>query len=139
MDAKEFIEVARRLHGSEHEADRRTSLSRAYYGVFNHVSGVLFGGGISLPKSAGAHGKAHRYLLNSGVEEAEELAEELDNLRKVRNDADYDLTNPRILPNRKNCSLYLLKAIQFIEQLDDIDSARLLRGIKDHMRAVNEL
>ncbi len=34
MDGKDFLEVSKRLYKSVYEADRRTSISRAYYGLW---------------------------------------------------------------------------------------------------------
>ena len=91
MEGKEFLTVADRLYKSDHEADRRTSVSRAYYAVFNHVKPVLETIGVTLSADASAHQIIYRYLYNSGLDEAEDVADHLNSLRTKRNDADYDM------------------------------------------------
>ena len=137
MEAKDFLEVAKRLLNSEDEADRRTSISRAYYAVFNQVKSFLANANIKLPKDAAGHEKAHQYLLNSGIQEARKLADALSNLRNNRNDADYELLSPKFPYDKKNCGLACFKAVQFFERFDKINRASIVDGILDYKRKTN--
>ncbi|MBI5666250.1 MAG: HEPN domain-containing protein [Nitrospirae bacterium] len=134
MEGKEFLELAKRLQNSEDEAERRTSVSRAYYALFNHVKSFLNIHNIKLPRTAQAHESAHLYLSNSGIEEAEDLADTLNNLREKRNDADYELISPKYNHNKVNCGFTCVKAIQFVNRFDKINPASLVKGILEYMK-----
>lgn len=137
MNAKDFLEVAKKLQSSEVEAERRTSISRAYYAVFNYVKGFLNNEKIEIPKDASGHKKAYHYLLNSGLEEARKLADDLDNLREVRNDADYELISAKYEFSKINCGLTCHRAIQFFDRFNKIDRGSLLKGIWEYKRKTN--
>ena len=62
MDARDFFAIASEFRNSEKEAERRTSIGRSYYGLFNSV--------IATARSVGAI---------------------LKDLRQHRNDADYNM------------------------------------------------
>ena len=137
MDGKDFLELAKKLQNSNDEASLRTSVSRSYYAIFNLVKDFLNSKGIKLPAAAQAHEKAQQYLFNSGVDEAEDLADELDNLRKNRNDADYELRTPRFTYDKKNCVLIYVKASLFFEQFEKINPANLINGILEYKKKIN--
>lgn len=137
MKAKDFLEVAKKLYSSESEAERRTAVSRAYYAVFNFVKSFLANAQITLPKDAAGHEKAHQYLLNSGVLEARKLADDLSNLRVRRNDADYELLLPKYPHDKNNSALLCIKAEQFFERFNRVDSTSLIKGILDYKRKTN--
>src|SRR3990172_7650835 len=125
MEGKDFLELAKKFQNSGIEAERRTSVSRAYYAIFNHVKSSLNNLRIKLPEAAHAHEKMYQYLFNSGLEEAEDLAEELNNLRKRRNDADYELISPKFNHDKRNCGLICVKAMLFFDQFNKINPSNL--------------
>jgi uncharacterized protein (UPF0332 family) len=137
MEGKDFLELAKKLQNSGNEAERRTSVSRAYYAIFNYVKKFLHSSNIKLPASAEAHEKARQYLLNSGLEEAEDLAEDFHNLRERRNDADYEIISPKFQHDKYNCGLVCAKAVQFFERFSKMDCNNLLKGIWEYKRKTN--
>lgn len=138
MEGKEFLELAKKLQSSDDEAARRTSVSRSYYAIFNHVKDFLNTNGIKLPQAAQAHEKAHQYLSNSGIDEAVDLADDLDNLRKNRNDADYELRTPKFLYDKMNCGLISAKAVLFFDRFVKINSSSLVKGIWEYKKKIND-
>lgn len=137
MQAKDFLEVAKRLQNSEDEAERRTSVSRAYYAIFNYVKGFLANENIEIPKYAPGHEKAYQYLLNSGLPEAKKLADDLLNLRAKRNDADYELTSPKYQHDKKNSGFICVKAEQFFERFNKVNPTSLIKGIVEYKKKTN--
>jgi hypothetical protein len=73
MDARDFLVLADRLKDSQNEAERRTSVGRSYYALFNVVLGVSY-----LTKVK------HRPSGSVGLA--------LHSLRTERNRADYDMS-----------------------------------------------
>lgn len=137
MNAKDFLEVAKKLQNSEVEAERRTAISRAYYAAFNYVKGFLKNENIAILKDASGHKKAYYYLLNSGLSEARKLADDLDNLRDVRNDADYELISPKHKFDKLNCGLTYRRAVKFFENFEQIDHKNLSKGIWEYKKKTN--
>lgn len=137
MEGKDFLALAKKLQNSDDEASLRTAVSRSYFAIFNHVKNFLTTRGIKLPEAAQAHAKAHQYLSNCGIDEAEELADDLDNLRKNRNDADYELRSPKFFYDKKNCGLVSAKAVLFFERFDKINPQNLIKGISDYKKKTN--
>jgi uncharacterized protein (UPF0332 family) len=137
MEGRDFLELAKKLQNSDDEASLRTAVSRSYYAIFNHVKDFLNTNGITLPKAAQAHEKAQQYLSNSGIDEAADLADELDNLRNNRNDADYELRSPKFSYNKKNCGLVSAKAGMFFERFAKLSQSKLVTGIEEYRRKTN--
>ncbi len=135
MEGKEFLEVAERLSNSNHEADRRTSVSRSYYAMFNHIKSFLKPK-ITFTNTPEDHRKIYYYFHNCGVEEAEDIASGLNVLRQKRNDADYNMNATGF--DSKNCALLYLKAKISINKFDKIDRRALLEGIKEYIRKTNK-
>ena len=136
MEGKDFLEVANRLYGSKNEADRRTSVSRAYYGVFNHIKPIIESFGVLLPPNASAHDKIYRYLHNAGLDEAEDVAQNLSSLRTTRNDADYEMKASGFDSN--NCLLWYKKAELCIDSFNGVDKKDLGKRIIEYKRKIND-
>ncbi|HNR11847.1 MAG TPA: HEPN domain-containing protein [Thermodesulfobacteriota bacterium] len=136
MEAKEFLDVAQRLCASHHEADRRTSVSRAYYAVFNHIKPVLESFGVTFSSEAHDHTKIYKYLNNAGLEDAESVAHDLTSLRKIRGRADYDMKYSGF--ERNNCLLWYQKAKRCINDFDRVDKKALRKNIGEYRSKINE-
>lgn len=102
MRALEFLETAEDLLRGSREADWRSSVSRAYYAVFNRLCEIFVENiepRLLAPSGATRkppHGFVKRCLLNSHDydPQASQIGKKLDELRIKRNDADYDLASP---------------------------------------------
>lgn len=77
------------------EASCRSSVGRAYYSAFGHVRDVLESAGFSFPRTAEAHGRLVVLLRSSSHERVKAVAGWLDDLRRKRNSADYDVGDSR--------------------------------------------
>ncbi|MGA2064596.1 MAG: hypothetical protein ABSG86_06495 [Thermoguttaceae bacterium] len=93
MTGAEFVDLAAKLVDGG-AAERRTSISRSYYGAFHAAIEVLAAAGVRLPASPEAHQKARFCLLECGELPAIEAGEKLESLRRQRNLADYNLKHP---------------------------------------------
>lgn len=99
MTGDDFIGLATRivLSGTGNpEARFRSAVSRAYYGAYHLAASFLRGLGAKIPKNSDCHIAVYRLLINSGNAEAQEAARLLDDLRRARNEADYDLDEKRL-------------------------------------------
>jgi uncharacterized protein (UPF0332 family) len=95
MNGNEFVSLAIKLSNSQHEAELRTAVSRAYYGAFHSARELIVDCGIAFPRKdllgSDIHRKVRFCLANAGHPDAISIANNLDSLRRQRNLADYDL------------------------------------------------
>lgn len=79
-----FVDLAEDLSKHQDQAERRTAISRAYYGVF------LFARSIASvhSKQSDAHGLTRKYFESIG---ASSIANALREMRSLRNKADYSV------------------------------------------------
>ena len=68
MDASAFLNLAHELlNNTDNEAALRTSVSRSYYALHNHLVKFVNDVGCQLPKDASKHEKVYRWLYNCDV------------------------------------------------------------------------
>src|SRR5262245_22598977 len=90
MNWRDLIPLAVRLAAGSNEADWRAAIGRAYYAAF-HVSRQLFRSlGFAVPRAEQAHQFMIFRLNNCGDPATRQAGQNLDALRRLRNQADYD-------------------------------------------------
>jgi hypothetical protein len=100
MNPDEFLHLAIRLASSGGEAEWRSAISRAYYGLF-HVARLLVKGcGVRCPASGEVHDKVTKCLQNSGDPKLANAGNQLGSFRTFRNHADYQLDDARFKDGR---------------------------------------
>jgi uncharacterized protein (UPF0332 family) len=95
MTGNELILLAGKLAANpalgDAEARFRSAVSRAYYGAYHLGRAFVESLGGVIPKNATGHFELSRILWDSGQDHAQDAASRLDDLRRERNRADYDL------------------------------------------------
>lgn len=91
MDPADFLSVAERLRASPSEAERRTSVGRSYYGLYN-VLWARFRTVANLQGTSRDHHRLIAYLTENDDARLQQVGEKLKNLRDLRNDADYEMS-----------------------------------------------
>ena len=134
MDGTDFLYLAVRLSGGVSEAEWRSAVSRAYYGVFHLALDLVESCGVTLPKTADAHDKLQWCLAHSGNSQLPPMAERLNSLRAARNVADYDLTSSQF--NKPGSPVVALKrAQQIVDGLAQIRSQSDFAETRSAIRA----
>ena len=111
MEAKAFLELAEDLSKkTRNEAALRTCVSRSYYGLYNFLAQFVDQYIEPLSKTAKDHEIVYRYLHNCEVDDVEDIADNLDDLREERNDADYNLEENKFIDDPNVAALVCLKA-----------------------------
>lgn len=136
MEGREFLNTASRLCRSSSEADRRTSVSRAYFAVFNQIKTELIKKGIKIDGTAKGHEQLYRFLNSCGINPIQRIAVTLDNLRTIRNEADYDLGTSTFVEN--TCVLQHELANSAIHRFYAADIDVLVNNIKDYITRIAE-
>ncbi|WP_448589768.1 HEPN domain-containing protein [Thermodesulfobium sp.] len=97
FDWKDYIKLAQKLYiesnkDSIEEAYNRSVISRSYYGIFciSRIKAGLESYKPSKETDPGTHKKVISYYKSSNKLDEKELGKILDELRKWRNDADYE-------------------------------------------------
>ena len=127
MIGRDFLAFALRcLQGFEEagpeEADRRSAVSRAYYGAFHEARALLRRCGISLPKTEQVHVKLGYCLRDCSDPNAAKAGRQLDTLRAQRKVADYDLDDRRFASIHA-AQTEVARAHRIVETLDLCRSA----------------
>lgn len=95
MVPNEFISVATQLLAGDGEGRLRSAVIRAYYGAFHLARQFIVDCGVVVPIDGLVHRNVRWCLANSAEPPLINAARELDSLRKVRNEADYELASTR--------------------------------------------
>jgi uncharacterized protein (UPF0332 family) len=120
MTGRDFLPLATRLAGGPTEAEWRTSVGRSYYAAFHEVRHLFANLGFTVPKGEQAHAYLWLRLSNCGDTQVEQTGVDLSDLRRRRNQADYDLQ--RKLLQTQAAALAVL-AEQIIHTLDALTPA----------------
>ena len=133
MNGEEFLNVAIRPSARADEASPRSSVSRAYYGVFHLARGFVRECGVQLPKTGDVHSKLQWCLQRSEDARVTEAAAIVSMLRKARNSADYDLTASEFR-HRAHASQFLAGARRFTAILAEVRASPRFDETRDEIR-----
>jgi hypothetical protein len=92
MTGRDFLTLAMFLASRHDEASWRTSISRGYYAAFHVARDLLEDLGFNVPQADRAHAFLWFRLQNSGVPSVASAGQQLQDLRRRRNDSDYDFS-----------------------------------------------
>lgn len=95
MIPDDFLSLAVKLSNSSGEAEKRSAVSRAYYGLFHCARLLLEDCGVPMPETAEAHVKIGWCLQRCLNESVADAGGKLSTYRTTRNDADYKLSDKR--------------------------------------------
>jgi uncharacterized protein (UPF0332 family) len=85
------LSAAWRQAAAGHESDWRSAASRAYYAAFHVTRDLLTALGFTTPYAERAHDYLYHRLNNCGEAAVQQTASLLNELRRRRNRADYDI------------------------------------------------
>lgn len=94
MDGRDFYTLAQQLALRTTEAAWRSAVSRAYYAAFHVARQLMEDLGFTVPRVDRAHGHLWLRLSNCGDSQVQHAGANLNDLRRDRNWADYDLARP---------------------------------------------
>ena len=128
MDGKEFLKIAQTFQDSEIEAERRTSIGRSYFALFNAMVQTLQKQQIRFAGDAADHGTLTRHLKSSGDNIAFKIGDALTALRKDRNNADYGM---QATIGRNKSEWAYKQAVAGFGYLDQINPVSLAAKIRN--------
>lgn len=124
VDPAEFLLVAERYQNSTKESERRTSVGRSYYALYNQVVAGLRSKGVNFPRKS-----THECLIYYLTHCNPGLAEDLKTLRNNRVLADYNMETQ--FSAKMACFFYqkAFCAVESFRQLTDPDLDRIAQCI----------
>jgi uncharacterized protein (UPF0332 family) len=120
MTGHDFLPLATKLAAGAAEPDWRTAVSRAYYAAFHVARQLLSDLRFRVPHADRAHSYLSFRLSNCGDLQVQQAATELNDLRRRRNEADYDLHRPLL---QRIAVAQLAPARRIIHVLDNLSAA----------------
>jgi hypothetical protein len=94
MNPRDFLDVAGEWAAGSGEAEWRSAVSRAYYAAHHVARRLLRQCGFMPPPVEQAHAYVWLRLANCGHRDVQQVGNDLNFLRRMRNWADYDLDQP---------------------------------------------
>jgi uncharacterized protein (UPF0332 family) len=124
MDETGFLDVADDLSTGAREADWRSATSRAYYAAFHKARRLLQRSGFVVPRGDQAHAYLWLRLSNSRHPDVVDAGATLNDLRRARNRADYDVDFP---VDQAESIDHVHIAAKVIQLLDDLAKETTIR------------
>ena len=126
MDPLEFLTVADNLCESREESERRTSVGRSYFALFNHLR-IKLDAITQIPRTDEAHQAVVHYLTRSNNPDLDSVGQSLRNLRRSRNVADYQLDDT---VNPDSSRVALARARNAVNRLRTVDDNALRNAVR---------
>jgi uncharacterized protein (UPF0332 family) len=132
MNPRDNLDLADELCDGIREVDWRAATSRAYYAAFHVARVFLRQLGFEVPRGDQAHAYLWLRLSNSGHPDTSTAGADLNELRKTRNWADYDLDQSFEHPVAFGQVRIALKTVELLEIAATMPT--ILRTITDTIK-----
>jgi uncharacterized protein (UPF0332 family) len=129
MTGRDFLPLAKQLAGGADEPEWRTATSRAYYAAFHVARNLFVALRFVVPHEEKAHVYLYHRLNNCGEAAVQGTANKLNNLRRRRNQADYDC---HLSLTQAEANQMVQAAEEIIQALDNLSAAEQIQ-IRDAM------
>jgi uncharacterized protein (UPF0332 family) len=136
MTGRDFLPLAVHLAAGTTEAEWRTSVSRAYYAAFHETRRLFESLGFSVPHGDRAHAYLWLRLSNCGDQQVQQAGAYLNDLRRLRNQADYDLHRPLIQAKASPQARVADRIIQALDALTPAARTQVTDAMKVYERDV---
>jgi uncharacterized protein (UPF0332 family) len=121
MDGRSFLDPARDLAAGPTEAHRRSAAGRAYYALFHEGLAALLRWGFTVPPRENLHSFVRLRFTYTSDPDMKKIGWVMDDLVKLRNQADYQLATPGSFSSAGRVSMAILDAHDAIALLDQVD------------------
>ena len=136
MNPRDFLTQAQRLVSLAGKEDWRSAVSRAYYSAFHVAREFMEDLGFTVPQADRAHGYLWLRLQNCGEPSLVQLGRDLQELRRQRNFADYDLNRPYRHSDAQREDLRAAGLILILDAVVEPTRTQVMNAMKDYERLV---
>ena len=137
MDGWNFIITSEKLRDSSQECDRRTSISRSYYGALNDILGALAQRGVEVKREA-VHSVC-QWLRGCDEPSLRVAGTKLDGLRAMRIDADYKMALLASDFSSAQTHVALREAREARRQYCTVPAGRASEAVVAYLESTNQL
>jgi hypothetical protein len=130
MNPVEFLDIAQSLQDSVSEAERRTSVGRSYYALYNVLLEGLTSQGLHFGRSAENHRLLVYYFTQCRDRQASRIGAALRDLRSQRNIADYEMSSMIDTAQSQQAYQQAQKAVDRFNALAQTDLPSLIPRIR---------
>jgi len=131
ISGRDFLALAEIWIKGSTEAEWRSAVSRAYYGVFHVARQFMEDLGFLVPRGDQAHAYLWLRLSNSGDVQLQIAGSDLNILRRDRNRSDYEV---KVTLLHANALLQVQAAAQIIKIIEAINQNPLRAQVTDAMK-----
>jgi uncharacterized protein (UPF0332 family) len=139
MNGREFLAVARTLARGPTEGEWRSAVSRAYYAAFHAARDLLTVFGFRAPRADRAHEYLYRRLNNCGLPAARAAAGDLHDLRRLRNEADYDVGVPYAVGIATKAVAAATRIVQTLDALTPAERTQITDAMKVYEQGIGDV
>ena len=136
MNPRNFHTQAQKVVVLAGEEDWRSAVSRAYYAAFHVVRVFMEGLGFAVPQADRAHGYLWLRLQNCGAPSMEQQGRDLQELRRQRNSADYDMNRVYRQTDAHREVGRAAAMILFFDAVVEPTRTQVMNQMKDYERVV---
>ena len=122
MQGRAFLDLAREIILGDSEVHRRGAVGRAYYALMLECRNALFRWGFKLPPRDNVHSFVRLRFMYASDPDLRVIGLRLENLVKLRNQADYQLTLVANFRTNATAQQAIDDAAHAIALLDAIDA-----------------
>lgn len=140
MNCREFHDTAIRLVAAPTEGDWRSAVSRSYYFIFHRFRELLLANGLDVGQGGQSHYTLYVGLFNCGIQSVATIADRIDDLRRMRIWADYELAKsmPQALAQAMVQEAQSL-ASDFQAVSKAISIAQVVHGARQYLQSVGRI
>ena len=128
MDGRRFLASAQRLLLGTDEADWRTAAGRACYAIMLEARAALLRWGFTIPRRDQLHAFVRQRFAYPALRELRGIGRVLEDLNRLRNQADYDITGPGPFADTKAARKAIKESGDALAALDAIESDPAVRA-----------
>jgi uncharacterized protein (UPF0332 family) len=140
MKWAEFLDTGKRLLVGSTEGDWRSAASRSYYAVFHFFRDWLRNERLDLGAGGQAHNSLYVGFANCRVASVQTVGDRIDELRRARTHADYDLRRPfakaKSVSNVREADSIVA---DFQSLLVSIPANTIVDGVKNYLISIGRL
>jgi uncharacterized protein (UPF0332 family) len=139
MNGRDFLRSARGLAAGPDEPDWRSGVSRNYHAAFHVARDLLAALQFWTPRADRTHNFLYDRLNNSGDPVAVDMASVVNDLRRLRNEFDYDV---RMTPQAGDAADAVANADEVLRVIDALTPAahtQITAAIKAYEQAVGDV
>ncbi len=132
----DFLSLGARLAAASTEAEWRTATGRAYFAAFPAARDLFEALGFRVPRADLAHNYLYARLHNCGNAALIATSDDLHELRRARNEADYDISRTHTKQQAAEMITRARRVLQSLASIVDPVRTQITTAMKEYERNI---